>query len=975
MRAFRNLLAIAVCLLPSSVIAQGVIAGHVRDGSGGPVAYALVEVQSPASIEVRETTSDGSGRYRIEALPPGHYVVTVVRSGFKTLRLEDVEVSGARTTIVGADLTPGSQDETTTLLYAASGVDVRSTTRQMVIQHDVITAIPNRRNYNSLLVVVPGVTTDRDDVVIDPLPTTFPIHGGRANEGRLLVDGLSVGSAPSGGSPAHYLADVGNAEEVVFTTSGGLGEVETAGLIINVVPRQGGNTLRGSVFFWGNSEGMQGDNVNEELRSLGLTSTLAASKALDFGGAVGGPLVHDRLWYFVSGRRQSLTRNIPGLFYNRNAGNPATYLYAPDITRAVYSDRTWENVGVRVTALATPKNRFSVFHDEQAICRSCSGATASTGFPDTTVSPDVQGVGDIKPQRFDQVSWTSPATGRLLLDARFARSEYGWGNSERDGNDRSLVRVVGPSSVFGGTTLAYRSQDWSENRTALNTWHASMSLWVGAHSLKVGYQGLSASDDRTFRTNDQGLTYRLASGFLTAQVMQFVSPFTLLARVEQSSAYVQDQWTGGRLTLQGAVRFDHVRSWFPEQRFGGRFLPSEVVIPQTDGVNAYSDVTPRFGVSYDVSGRGKTAVKVSAGKYLEGAATSGIYYDTNPATRLVRQHNRSWGDFNADFIPNCVLENPLANGECGQVTNPLPLGQLTPGSVDSALLSGSGVRPSDWNVGVSVEHQVLPRASVEVGYFRRWFDGFTVVDNVGVGEADFLQRTITAPTSSNLPNGGGQSIGPIYFQNPLSFGRTNQVTSPADRYGDQYQRSESIDVMFNGRTSFGLTVQGGSSTTRTVRDSCALRAAVPESAPFNPYCHVSTGALTQFRGLAAYTIPSVDVQVGAVYQNKPGPPITPNVTVNGPVINNTVVVGLVNLVEPGTLYGERISQLDVRAAKVLRVGRTRIVAGIDLYNAFNSSDVLTYSTSYNSFLTTERPVFPTSVLVPRVLRIGADVSF
>jgi hypothetical protein len=183
-----------------------------------------------------------------------------------------------------------------------------------------------------------------------------------------------------------------------------------------------------------------------------------------------------------------------------------------------------------------------------------------------------------------------------------------------------------------------------------------------------------------------------------------------------------------------------------------------------------------------------------------------------------------------------------------------------------------------------------------------------------------------------------------------------------------------VDVVFNGRTSFGLVVQGGSSTTRTVSDSCAIRAAVPESAPFNPYCHVSTGALTQFRGLTAYTIPGWDVKIGAVYQNKPGPPLTPNVGVSGPIIMNTQVVGSVNVVEPGTLYGERVSQLDVRVTKVLRFGRARVVAGIDLYNAFNASDFLTYSTSY-ALLASDRPVLPTSVITPRVLSIGADVSF
>ena len=328
--------------------------------------------------------------------------------------------------------------------------------------------------------------------------------------------------------------------------------------------------------------------------------------------------------------------------------------------------------------------------------------------------------------------------------------------------------------------------------------------------------------------------------------------------------------------MQGAVRFDQVRSWFPEQRFAGRFLQTEVVIPETDGVNAYRDVTPRLGASYDVFGTGTTAVKISAGKYLEGAGTTGVYYDSNPATRLLRSVSRVWSDNNLNYIPNCVLEIPQANGECGQVSGTVPLGQPTAGSVDPELLRGSGVRPSDWNVGASLEHRIVPRASLEIGYLRRWFDGFTVVDNVLIGDADFLQATVTGPTSRNLPNGGGQAIGPIYFQLPSSFGRFNPVTTPADRYGNQYQRSDSVDALLNGRTSFGLTMQLGSSTMRTVRDSCDIRRAVPESAAANPYCHTSTGWVTQFRGLASYIIPSVDVQVGAIYQDKPGPPITAN---------------------------------------------------------------------------------------------------
>ena len=79
-----------------------------------------------------------------------------------------------------------------------------------------------------------------------------------------------------------------------------------------------------------------------------------------------------------------------------------------------------------------------------------------------------------------------------------------------------------------------------------------------------------------------------------------------------------------RLTLQGALRFDRARSWFPEQQEGpSRFLPTPIVIPETRGVDSYKDITPRMGVAYDLFGNGRTALKMSLGKYLEGAGVIG----------------------------------------------------------------------------------------------------------------------------------------------------------------------------------------------------------------------------------------------------------------------------------------------------------------------------------------------------------------
>ena len=117
-----------------------------------------------------------------------------------------------------------------------------------------------------------------------------------------------------------------------------------------------------------------------------------------------------------------------------------------------------------------------------------------------------------------------------------------------------------------------------------------------------------------------------------------------------------------------------------------------------------------------------------------------------------------------------------------------------------------------------------------------------------------------------------------------------------------------------------MTVRGGTSTSRTVSDRCEIRAAVPESAPLDPYCHVSSGARTQIRSFAAYVMRRADLQIGAVYQNQPGPQLIANTSVFSGV--GFGLVGI-NIIEPGTLYGERVSELDLRVAKGLRLGRAR----------------------------------------------------
>jgi hypothetical protein len=1001
-------------LIPTGARAQAVIAGVVRDTSGAVLPGVTVEASSPALIEkVRTAISDNGGQYRIEDLRPGVYKVTFTLPGFSTFEREGVELTGSFTATINADLRVGNVQETVTVTGESPIVDVSSARRQTVIDSEVLKAIPTVRSYNALVVVVPGVVTNTNDVATGTATTQFPIHGGRNNEGRMTIDGLNVGNPPGGNQPPGFSVDVGNSEEISFTTSGGLGESETAGLVMNVVPKTGGNTIHGSLFYSGSGKNLQSDNSE----GTGLAAPTPLTKIYDVNGAVGGPILRDKLWYFATGRTQGSTRVNANQFTNLNAGDPSKWLYAPDPANPGFSDRTWENVSGRLTWQVTPRNKIGGYWDEQWVCRKCEGNTIGITTP-AVVSPEANGPNPTLPLRVPQVTWSSPLTNRLLIDAGFGGTYYGWGNFERNPNPtHDLIKVTeqcasGCAANGNRPGIVYRSQDFGDNRTGSYTWRGSVAYVTGRHSFKVGYQGTLMTDDRTWSTNSTDLWYRFNNG-IPNQLTQTISPWTNDARAGWDAIFAQEQFTMGRLTLQGAVRFDVARSWFPEQNIGpDRFLPTPYHFEETKGIDSYKDITPRLGLAYDVFGNGRTAVKLNLGRYLEGVGVQLNYANTNPTTRIptstgafgVPGVTRTWIDANADLVPNCDLSNPLANGNpsavnggggadfCGQISN-LRFGQpVLTGNYDPDLLSGWGVRAGDWSFGASVQQQIFQRMSIEVGYYRRSFDGFSLNDNLALTNADLTPYTVTAPMDSRLPNGGGYSIGTLYDVVPSKAGQIDNLSTLAEKYGKQYQYFNGLDITVSLRQG-GLTLQGGTSTGQNVADACEVRDSLFELntgigaglvgstvSPTSPYCHVEYGMLTQLRGLGSYVIPKIDAQVSAVFQSKPGALLSANYAMPaaqvaqflGRAPSGNVPNVTINLIEPGSLYGDRITQLDFRIAKNLTFGSTRSMVSVDLYNVLNANPVLTYN---NSFTPNGPWLQPNSILTGRLIRISADFNF
>jgi hypothetical protein len=407
-----------------------------------------------------------------------------------------------------------------------------------------------------------------------------------------------------------------------------------------------------------------------------------------------------------------------------------------------------------------------------------------------------------------------------------------------------------------------------------------------------------------------------------------------------------------------------------------------------------------MGAAYDVFGNGKTAVKFNLGHYLDAATNDSEYTSNNPAARIVRIASRNWNDANRNYVIDCNIMNFDANGECLAMTgNDRNFGGVsgTSTQVNQATLRGWNIRQSDWQWSVTVQQEVIPRVSAEVSYNRRWFLGQKVTDNTLRGPEDYQEFTITAPSDSRLPGGGGY---PITLQMVTAAaaarGAQNYVTFESDFGPERQNYFDGVDFTLNARLRQGLTLQLGTSTGRSVVDSCATARNIDGGGNVRDLrnCRDADPFQTTIRGLASYTIPKVDVLVSGTVRSQP--PLER--TANWPVSNAVIQAALGRLPPGGNLAGNttinlldndhrlfadnRRTQIDMRFAKILRFAGRRADIGVDLGNLLNTN----YATAYENTYQFDRPGIvgdenggtwndPTAIYTPRFVRWNVTVDF
>lgn len=995
MRAWLKAMAMfaALLVIPSAVYAQAEIAGTVRDTSGAVLPGVTVEASSPALIEkVRSVVTDGTGQYRIVDLRPGSYTITFTLTGFNTVRREGVELTGSATFQVNADMRVGALEETIIVTGEAPIVDVQSVTQQRVLDQELIAALPSARRYYSLGVLIPGVVSNSTDVggARGDTMSSLTIHGSKAGDQRIMLNGVNTSGMSASGNISGVVPNVAAAQEVTIDTSSVSAELGQGGVRINFIPRDGGNTFAGSIFGTYSNRSMQGNNFTQRVKDRGLSTPDSVEKIWDVTPAFGGPFKRNAVWFWTAGMHSGAHNGVAGMFENLNAWNPNAWTYVPDPSRPSVNKGTWWNAQMRVTWQAAARHKIAGTYDQQAHCR-CPNAISATRAPEASVDRR------FPQQRVVTAEWTSPMTNRILVEAVGLHRTTRW----MDGHlfktypeqvNTNMPLMIGVTEQSTG--LQYRG--WT---TYNNNWNnnyffrGSISYITGTHALKAGFNNTTGFlQNRVWAFNP--VNYRFNNG-VPNQVTIRATPTFSRGEVDRDlGLYVQDRWTARRLTVTAGLRYDDFKSSYPGLHLGpGPLVPTRDLTFPAQGNLDWQDVTYRSGASYDLFGNGRTALKVSLNKYVAGQTLGGLGSSTSAVNTLVTQTTRSWNDANRNFAPDCNLMLRAANGECGAMAN-ANFGSAVPGETyDSDLLTGWGHRPYSWEFSAGVQREILPRVSVDVGYFRRWFGNFQVTDNLAVDPSDFDTFNITAPRDARLPDGGGDVVSGLYDLKPGSFGRRAQnYNSLSKKYGTQSEHWNGVDVSAQARLPIGLMLSGGVSTGKRTTDNCEVVAKLPEmlfgaqnlSENNNnvwlpaQWCHQEEPFLTQAKFYGMYTIPRIDVLVSGTFQNTPGPLVAANFNANNAVVLPSLGRPLsggaanvsVNLVEPGTHYGERLNQLDFRVGKVVRFGGRRATVNLDLYNALNTDTIRTQNNTFG-------PAWqrPTSILLARFAKISATFDF
>jgi hypothetical protein len=912
----------------------GTLSGIVRDAQGAVLPGVTVTVSSNALIGgTRNVVTGDTGSYQITGLPPGLYTVQFELTGFSTLNREGIVVQVAQTTRVDADLSVGTLQETVTVSGQSPVVDVSSTVTQTNITKDIYEAIPTGRNPWVMAGLVPGVVTGQLDVGGTQGMQQYALEafGSADSQKSFSIDGLKTnwGGGSGGATMQYYGFEM--YEEYNMQTASGTAESDVSGIYMNMVTKSGGNGFNSDHNFYFMNDDLQGNNIDDELRRrLGLQPGQQSGAAgnpidisYDWSSTVGGPIKRDKAWFFGALRWWRLDQ------FQIGALNP-------DGTQGIDDNRIRNFMG-KATYQVNQQTRTSFMFNRNLKDR--------FHRREVDFSEDKATVLQDQPAQ-NYVAQISTVFGRAtVFDARFGRM---WGvfptryQKEVQPTDIAVRDIVRNTQVNAAIGQSLNPNHRYQGNA--NVGYFRDDLGPGTHDFKAGVQ-MSWERMAYDRIRNGDLYLELSDG-VANRVVVANTPVNSDHRLETWGVFLQDRWVIGRATMNYGVRLDGVSSHLPAQSSPAGTFVGERSFARQDVFDFSFNAAPRFGLSFDLLGNGRAALKVYAGRFYN---QFGSELAETVNLNALQSIGVTWTDRDNDL-----------RADPGEFTPP-NFGAVVP-RIDQSM-----DRPYSDEFNVGLDYQLMPNFAVGASYHRRHHrNGLGIVDLARPSTAySPVQRTYTDPDT-------GQPTSITVFSLNPGFAAQDRVITNVDVLESDY---DGVQFTFNKRMSNRWQLLGGV----TFQSHKGFAHSGTYTNPGNtthlgdPTYLLNRSDSSVFIELpwsfnlsGTYELP-YGLFLSGKYTARAGDPLVRTFTATGLGQGNQTV-----WVQPrGEDRTETVNKfVDIRFAKRFNVGRSRLEGTVDLFNALNANHVVNQTTGIGT--TFGRP---STVLTPRIVRFGLTARF
>lgn len=947
--ALTPLLVVTSVLVPAAARAQSAtntsgIEGKVTDESGAVLPGVSVTIASPAlQAPQLDGATDEGGRYRFTALPRGVYTVTFSLQGFQKLTRPEVNLDAGFIATLDAKLLVGQVEESVTVTGESPVIDVRTTTVTSNIKKEVLETLPTSRSYEDMGKLAPGVR-------VSGIPDVGGNHTG-AGRGSLVNYGSSNGGATlmldginTDGTAGYF--DMGAVDAMIVNPSGNDPEIPTPGMAFQVIIKSGGNAFHGDGLYAFQTRGLQGNNIDDNLRSLGVPSGNPMDRYYDLNGSLGGRLIRDRLWFFGSGRRKEYRQELIG--FSGGPGSDGRYFTADD-EQGLTTDRE-SNAVLKLQAHPSVSQTLSYMRHYDY--KKQDNRAGSAFIPH-------ESAGDYElPNTVQVAEYTNALNSQSFL--RLAVGQSYWNSLANPYTDTppafdnvtlrysgAYINSVGADSTPAGSFSSRWQYDGSYT-------YFKSSLWGAAHEFKMGGEFTREwynkfQDARGPGTGGTGNDYELiyANG-APFQVRLYNSPFLAKNDVNYQSAFFRDTVrVGDRLTFNIGIRAERYHAFLPEQsKVAGPFSPaaSYAAVELYD----WRGIVPRIGLSYALTGDNKTVVKATYGRFDFALRASD--------SRTIRNFNKNdysaalylWSDLNG----NKALDYPQELGSFVQTEG-----------ASSTVFNPDIAQPKADEVTLHLEREIAAGFAARVGYvYKREGNQFQLVNTARPASVYNIPITTKDPGPDGVVGTADDGGNVTYYDYDPAYRGTSFEKSTYINYSDYIDRYHNLEFGLDKRMLHNWQFQASYLATRR----SMWIAGVPYT-PNDAFFPKNETWETTFRASGSYRA-RWGIVASSVFEYQSGAPLARTVLFRTGLKQLSTLTLRMEPLGSENLPGVKL--LNLRASKQFTFAGQRASIDADLYNALNANDATTMSVASG-------PTYGriTAIVPPRVARIGFTYHF